>query len=237
MKTKYTLILCAILLVTATISGCTDADGPDTLFNEQTIQKLLDDDTPMNDAREMIEHLADSNDYDVNVVLSDNTGKPISIIVDDGENHLILTNTDAKPDVDEATLNGEEIYPTSAEAESPQTQLANEPSTDSDALYLKIFDRNYLENEVLGQPIENYRIPAELLGEPYHINDRGTKFWKNINGFEKYIESDYDGNTNMDGLKIKINDKNRLGLSDKNSDGNIDSIKGLINDEPIEITE
>ena len=81
----------------------------------------------------MIKPVAESNNYDVDVVKSDSTGKIVSIGVDDGKgNHVRYINDDANPDVDRATLNGKEIYPTTGEATSDNLQLSDAPTGSGD---------------------------------------------------------------------------------------------------------
>ena len=230
MISKYTLILFTILLATAAISGCTDADAPDTTFNEQAIQKLLDDGTPINDINDMISAAADSKNYDVDIVKSDSTGKIVSIGVDDDKgNHVRFINDDAESDVDRATLNGKQIYPTTGEATSTQNQLGDE-TTGSDFADMspeQVY-RAALDNPdaLVGQPMSLLVIDDPLVEETglnrYSLrnNEIKAEFAKKHDGINSYKI-----NTNgVSPTRIIIHSDEGLGIAikDNNNDGIID---------------
>ena len=242
--TKFMLIVCGIVLMTAVFSGCTDADAPDTFFTEKGLQKLLDDDTPIKDIHNMIKPVAESNNYDVDVVKSDSTGKIVSIGVDDGKgNHVRFINDDDKSDVDRATLNGQQIYPTTAEATSPQTQLGGEPTgndddadtttygstiklyADEDSVSLKNDGRNFFEGGFDLNQLKDV--------ETIKLQSGGHEFIYELVQQTKTdtgsIDSLWFENTNpAPGEDLRDSE---IGLIDNNGDGMIDSIVYPINED------
>lgn len=251
MISKYALILFTILLATAAISGCTDADAPDTTFNEQAIQKLLDEDTPINDINDMVSAVADSKNYDVDVVKSDSTGKIVSIGVDDNKgNHVRYINDDGNPDVDRATLNGKQIYPTTSEAESPQTQLADAPGDSDDSTAIRTAGGYTLDElfdlarddpyKMINMPIENVKLIGLGPRDSGKMPD-GTdtsyilKWYDPTSEIEKYIE-EYNYKGELRTINIRIDTNNKLYVYDKSdnddiADGKISNIQFRINGE------
>ena len=227
-------ILAGLIIAGIITSGCVDTYALDNDFNESKWQNQLDDGITMKEAYKQISELADSHGLTVDSIETD--GDISSIFVKDGNNNVIKIfedNGDKNNYADRVILNRNTLYPTTAEAESPQTQLSDAP-TGGDALYKQITNPDVIRS-AMGEPLDNYRIPANVLGTPDREASNGN-MWKNVAGFETYREFiGDDGRVEKINFKLDKNTKS-ISLADKKQiDGKIDIVWANLDTETISL--
>ena len=125
------------------------------------------------------------------------------------------TDVNTKGDGDSVSATAEEPSPT--------------PSVSNQALYKQITDPAVVKG-AMGEPLDNYRIPASVLGTPDDTDSWGTNVWYNVEGFDEYTEyRDDDGR--VEKITFDLSDRGYIALVDKEkNDQNIDLIDAMLSD-------